>query len=57
MKQIKFIIREFLEAYRYDDNFRELLRILYKVTSFSIVSIMLLIFFAWFILELGKIYN
>ena len=57
MKQIKFIIREFLEAYRYDDNFRELLRILYKVTFFSIVSIMLLIFSAWFILELGKIYN
>ena len=57
MKQIKFIIREFLEAYREDDNFRELLIILYKVTLFSIVSIMLLIFFAWFILELGKIYN
>ncbi len=57
MKQIKFIIREFLEAYREDDNFRELLRSLYKVTLFSIVSIMLLIFSAWFILELGKIYN
>ena len=57
MKQIKFIIREFLEAYRYDENFRELLKSLYKVTLFSIVSIMLLIFFAWFILELGKIYN
>ena len=57
MKQIKFIIREFLEAYREDDNFRDLLKILYKVTLFSIVSIMLLIFFAWFILELGKIYN
>lgn len=57
MKQIKFIIRELLEAYREDDNFRELLRSLYKVTLFSIVSIMLLIFFAWFILELGKIYN
>ena len=57
MKQIKFIIREFLEAYIEDDKFRELLRSLYKVTLFSIVSIMLLIFFAWFILELGKIYN
>ena len=57
MKQIKFIIREFLDAYIEDDNFRELLRSLYKVTLFSIVSIMLLIFFAWFILELGKIYN
>ena len=57
MKQIKFIIREFLEAYREDDNFRDLLISLYKVTLFSIVSIMLLIFFAWFILELGKIYN
>ena len=57
MKQIKFIIREFLEAYREDDKFRELLRSLYKVTLFSIVSIMLLIFSAWFILELGKIYN
>ena len=56
MKQIKFIIREFLEAYREDDNFRDLLRSLYKVTLFSIISIMLLIFFAWFILELGKIY-
>ena len=31
MKQIKFIIREFLEAYRYDENFRELLRSLYKI--------------------------
>ena len=57
MKQIKFIIRELLEAYRYDENFRELLKSLYKVTLFSIVSIMLLIFSAWFILELGKIYN
>lgn len=57
MKQIKFIIREFLDAYIEDDNFRELLRSLYKVTLFSIVSIMLLIFSAWFILELGKIYN
>ena len=57
MKQIKFIIREFLEAYREDDNFRDLLISLYKVTLFSIVSIMLLIFSAWFILELGKIYN
>ena len=56
MKQIKFIIREFLEAYRYDENFRELLKSLYKVTLFSIVSIILLIFSAWFILELGKIY-
>ena len=56
MKQIKFIIREFLEAYREDDNFRELLRSLYKVTLFSIISIMLLIFSTWFILELGKIY-
>lgn len=57
MKQIKFIIREFLEAYREDENFRELLRSIYKVTLFSIVSIILLIFSAWFILELGKIYN
>ena len=57
MKQIKFIIREFLEAYREDDNFRDLLISLYKVTLFSIVSIMLLIFSAWFILELGKVYN
>ena len=56
MKQIKFIIREFLEAYREDDNFRELLRSLYKVTLFSLISIMLLIFSTWFILELGKIY-
>lgn len=57
MKQIKFIIRELLEGYRDDENFRELLKSLYKVTLFSIVSIMLLIFSAWFILELGKIYN
>lgn len=56
MKQIKFIIRELLEGYRDDENFRELLKSLYKVTLFSIVSIMLLIFSAWFILELGKIY-
>ena len=31
MKQIKFIIREFLDAYIEDDNFRELLRSLYKI--------------------------
>lgn len=57
MKQIKFIIREFIEAYQTDENFKSLLKHIYKCTLFIIIGLCLLIFSAWFILELGKIYN